>query len=95
MIIVRSVKNIIARTSHSQNPGKYQKPLPKWISKILDEEQQAILIDLRSDWYENKPDHTWTHLTVWMKTQHHVFIEVWLNELKYQIKHFNSRIPRL
>lgn len=46
------------------------------ISRLLQEGQQADLIELRTSWYESHPLNLWTHFSVWLKTQKYLIVDL-------------------
>ena len=67
-----------------------------WFAYLLqnDEEKLAILLEYRIDWFGNKKLTKCIHIIVFIKTLHHIFIEIKLNKWLDKVKHFKLKIPR-
>lgn len=88
------------RLVRNQKRSPYAKKRPKGISFFVrNEELQSYLVDYRRAWYGNKRPTYWTHLIVWLKTWHFVFVEIiWKQsitkiELYFKPLH-KPRLPR-
>ena len=73
----------------NQRRSTHTKKRPKGIPFFIrDEELQSYLVDYRQHWYGNKRPTYWTHLVVWLKTWHFVFVEIIWNQSITKIKHY-------
>ncbi len=62
---------------------------------LKDEEKQSILIECQIIWLRKSSCTKYDHFVVFLKTLHHIFIEVWFKACLESLSSFRFKVPKL